>query len=298
MLVYHLVQELQIVCTVVQRPAYAIFDEVLGQVHVVIDVVEGHLWLNHPELRQMARRIGVFSPERRSERIDGTERCGPQLTLELAADGERGGLAKEIVAVIYFSLLIFFDIVQVFRRNLEHLAGSLAVAGRYDGRMEIVKAVFVEVAVDGHRHVVAYSEYGAERIGAKPHVSVLAHILERLSFLLHGVFGATSAKYLNGRSLKLHALSASHALHKFSVHAQTGAGGDFSEHLVVKLVDVGHDLNVLDGRAVVEGDKIDRLASATCSDPAFYVDVLAIFLAGQGFDDSRSLDFFHDFGLL
>src|SRR5574344_415139 len=82
-LVYHLVQELKIILTVVESPLHTELDEVLLQVHQVIQINESHLRLYHPELCQMARSIGVFRTESRTESIDGAESCSSLFALQL-----------------------------------------------------------------------------------------------------------------------------------------------------------------------------------------------------------------------
>ena len=84
-LVDHLVQELQIILTVVKGPLHAILDEVFFQVHQFLLVDESHLGLHHPELGQMAWGIGILSAERRTEGVDSTECRGSQFTLQLSA---------------------------------------------------------------------------------------------------------------------------------------------------------------------------------------------------------------------
>ena len=64
------------------------FEERLGQVHVVGQVVEGHLRLDHPELGQVARGVGVLGAEGRAEGVDLAQGAGEDLRLELAADGQ------------------------------------------------------------------------------------------------------------------------------------------------------------------------------------------------------------------
>ena len=82
-LVYHIVEELQIIHTVIQRPLHTILDEVFLQVHQIIEVDESNLWLYHPELCQMARSIGILGTECRTKSIDSTQGCSSGLTLQL-----------------------------------------------------------------------------------------------------------------------------------------------------------------------------------------------------------------------
>jgi hypothetical protein len=71
--------------------------EIFGNVHVAMNVAEGHLGLYHPELGKVARGVAVLCAERWAERIDLAQRQGGKLGLQLPADGEVGLLAKEIL---------------------------------------------------------------------------------------------------------------------------------------------------------------------------------------------------------
>ena len=57
--------------------------------------------------------------------------------------------------------------------------------------MEIVEAMFVEIGVDGHRHIVTDTHHSTKGIGTQTHMGVLTHSLERLSLFLHGIVVAT-----------------------------------------------------------------------------------------------------------
>ncbi len=89
-------EELDVVAAVVEGILDAVFQEVLGQVHVLVDVDERHFRLDHPELRQVAGCVGVLGTECGSEGVDGPQGGGSKLTLELAADGQGCGLAEEV----------------------------------------------------------------------------------------------------------------------------------------------------------------------------------------------------------
>ena len=70
--VVHLGEEFKIVHAVGECIVDAVFDEVLGEVHVVGDVIECHFGLDHPELRKVAGSVGVFGAESRAEGVYGT----------------------------------------------------------------------------------------------------------------------------------------------------------------------------------------------------------------------------------
>ena len=59
-------------------------EEVLGEVHVVVEVDEGDLGLDHPELGQVAARLRLLGAEGRPEAVDLAERHRAGLHVELA----------------------------------------------------------------------------------------------------------------------------------------------------------------------------------------------------------------------
>ena len=93
-------------------------------------------------------------------------------------------------------------------------------------------------------------------------MSMLPHVFEGLSLLLHGIVGTTGAEDLNRGGLNLHSLSTSDALHELSFDAEAGTSGDEFQQLLVELSSIGHYLYVLDGRTVVEGDEVHVLRTA------------------------------------
>ena len=95
-----LVEELHVLRAAFQHVADDALEERLGQVHVVVELEEGHLRLDHPELGQVARRVGVLGAERRPEGVAPCPATGEDLRLELAADGQRSPLAEEVVRVV------------------------------------------------------------------------------------------------------------------------------------------------------------------------------------------------------
>ena len=97
--VEHIVQELHIIRTVIQRPFHTIFDELFCQVHVVCNVVESHFRLNHPELCQVAGSVGVFGTERRTECVDSAQSSSCQLTFQLTGNSQTCLLTEEIIFV-------------------------------------------------------------------------------------------------------------------------------------------------------------------------------------------------------
>ena len=72
---------------VLQQPLAAEADVVLGALHVVRQVAEGHLGLDHPELGQVARGVAVLRAEGGAKGVDAGERAG--VVLALGCGGRR-----------------------------------------------------------------------------------------------------------------------------------------------------------------------------------------------------------------
>ncbi len=77
-------KEVDVVGTMFEGISDAVFYEFLGEVHIVLNLVERHFRLNHPELRKVAGRVGVFGAESRPERVDASEGRCSELAFELA----------------------------------------------------------------------------------------------------------------------------------------------------------------------------------------------------------------------
>ena len=89
--------------------------------------------------------------------------------------------------------------------------------------------MLVEVSVDSHRHVVANAHHGTKSIGTQTHVGVLAHHLETLTFLLHGIVVATETVNFQLSSLDLTALTSSLALYQRTLSTNAGTRGDIDK---------------------------------------------------------------------
>ena len=82
----------------------AVADVVLREPHVVVEIRENQLRLNHPELRQVPRGERILRTERRTESVDVGESTGTNLSLQLTGDSEEGSLAEEIFRVINLAI--------------------------------------------------------------------------------------------------------------------------------------------------------------------------------------------------
>src|SRR5659263_103963 len=79
--VNHVVKELQVFPAVVKSIFYEILEEILSQIHVVIEIPECHLRFYHPELCQVTGRVRVFCTECRAKCIYLSQGESTQFTL-------------------------------------------------------------------------------------------------------------------------------------------------------------------------------------------------------------------------
>ena len=155
----------------------------------------------------MSRSVGILGTEGRTESINGSKSCCSQFALKLSAHGKRCLLTEEIIIIDYLALIILLKVIQVLGGHLEHVTCSLTVTGCDKRCMEIVESMLMEIGMNSHSHIVADTHHGSESIGAQAHVGMLAHILEGLPLLLHGIVITAQAQHLNIGSLHLYSLT-------------------------------------------------------------------------------------------
>ena len=120
--------------------------------------------------------------------------------------------------------------------------------------------MLMEVCVDSNRHVMTDAHHSTESICTQTHVSVLSHILEALAFLLHWVVVTAETVDLDCLCLNLRCLTLTLALNESTLNVDTSASGNLLQHLIIKFIRVCYNLDVLDGRAIVQGDEVNSLA--------------------------------------
>jgi hypothetical protein len=73
-------------------------DELFGKCCIIFQIIKRHFRLYHPELRQVARRVGVFGAECRAKGVDIAKAVAPSspsswpLTVRLAARPKKSSL--------------------------------------------------------------------------------------------------------------------------------------------------------------------------------------------------------------
>src|SRR5262249_15012674 len=119
----------------------------------LFEVHERDLWLDHPELHQVAARFRLLGAEGRPEAIDLAERL-------------RTGLEIELAALCQVSLLV--EIGRVGQRG-----GASARSRREDGRVEKYEAAGVEILAAGARDLAADAQHGVLAGRAQPQMAVV-----------------------------------------------------------------------------------------------------------------------------
>ena len=141
-------------------------DEVLSQFHNVIELGIGNFRLHHPELSQVAARLGFFRAERRPKRIDLAQRHGGGFNIKLAR------LRKERV------------FIKIFHRKKR--GGAFTRRGRKDGRISQREAAIVKEIARRSYDLRAYAQDGCLPGRANPKMPVLHEKVGAVFFARNG----------------------------------------------------------------------------------------------------------------
>ena len=77
-------EELQLFLAPVEHPRDDVADELFGQFQESVQLEKGDLGLNHPELGQVASRLGFFRAKGRAQTVDASQRHAGRFEIELA----------------------------------------------------------------------------------------------------------------------------------------------------------------------------------------------------------------------
>ena len=269
-LVHELVEEFHLVGAPIEDRADDVLDHPLGHLHVALQVAEGHLGLDHPELRRVPGREAVLRPEGGPEGVDVPKRQRERLAVELAGATEVHGLLEEVLAVVHRAVVGLRHVVEVQGRHLEHLAPALAVRVGQDGRVHVDEPPVLEELVDGRGHHGPDPKDRLEGVGPGPERLLGPQILQRVPLLLHGVVRRALAQHGDGVRLHLEGLGRVGGHDQLPVHLDGAAGGKALAQLPpVVLKD---HLDGLEAGAVVELDEAHGLALPHGADPAAHGD--------------------------
>ena len=236
------------------------------------EIGEGDLGLDHPELGEVAGRVRILGAECGPERIDPAECQAVGLDIELARDGEAGRLAEEVGREIDGPVLVAGEIGEVERRDAEHRAGALGVAGGDDRRVHPDKTMLMEVAVHGHRQAVAHPRDRPERVGPRPQMGHRPQVL-------HGVpLGRDRVSirvldppdHFDAIGLDLEPLAFALRFDQRALDAHGAVRGQVQDlGLIIGQRCFGDDLDRLEARAIVHLEKREAgLGVAPGADPA------------------------------
>ena len=251
---------------------HGVDDELHHRLHareVVVEVGKRHLRLDHPELGGMALGVGVLGAERRAESVHVAEGEREVFGIELAGHGQVRALAEEILAEIDLAVVRARQIVEVERRDAEHLARALAVRARDDRGLHIDEAALLEERVHRLRRHAAHAERRAEEIRARTQMLDRAQEFHTVALFLQRIIRRGRALERDAVGLELERLLGVRREHELTVHDERRAdvlAGDVV--VIVELAALEHDLQALEAAAVVELDKAEILHVADRARPA------------------------------
>ena len=177
------VEELEVFGAVVQRIARQELEEVLGQLHVVLDVVERHFGFDHPEFGQVACGVGVLGAECGAKCVDLTQGQRIGFAFQLAGNREVGFASKEVFFIVDVALVVQRGLGGIQGSDAEHGAGALGIRAGDDRGVDIVETAVVKKLMDGKRHGMTHTHDGAEGVGAGPQMGDLAQIFQAWAVL-------------------------------------------------------------------------------------------------------------------
>ena len=276
LLVKVLSEERQVIHTVIKSPLHAVLDELLCQIHILLDLKESYFGLDHPELCEVTRRIGVLRTECWPEGVDTTECQRSHLTLELTRDSERRVTSEEVFLIVDLAVFGTWEVVQVECRDLEHLPSTFGITRRDQRRVHIEEATLVEECMDSDRHVVTHAIDRPKGIRTRTQVGDLTEEFQRVPLLLQGI-GSRICRPEDFEfvCLYFYALPLTLRGDEFADHAEACPRGDLSEKISVEAREVDDDLDIMDRRAVIQCDEANSLIATAGTDPALDVHLLS-----------------------
>ena len=292
-LVDELVEEGHLIGAVVQHIADDVLGHGLGGIHVAVQVAEGHLRLDHPELGGVAGGEALLGAESGAEGVHLAEGHGHGLGLQLAGNGQVDRLFKEVLGVIDGAVLVLGDVVEVEGGDAEHLAGALAVGSSQQRGVGVDKAILLKELMDGIRRHAADAESSVEGVGAGAQGGHGAQILHaHLLFLQRVLVGGAVAQNFHAVGVQLEGLLCLRGQHDAAHDPQAAVQAGVDDLIVVcQLAGFQHDLQGLEAAAVRQGDEADVLGVADVLCPAADGDLGAV--GGGVFEQRNDLSAFH-----
>ena len=204
----------------------------------------------------MALGVGVLGAERRAEGVHVAKGEREVLGVELAGHGQVRALAEEVLGEIDLTVRRARKIVEVERRDAEHLARALTVRARDDRGLDVDEAAVLEERVHRLRGHAADAERRAEEVRARTQMLDRAQELHAVALFLQRIVRRGHALDRDAVGLELKRLLGIRREHELAVHDERRAdvlAGDLV--VIFELAALEHDLQALEAAAVVELDK-------------------------------------------
>ena len=273
-LIHKLVEEGHFLGSMLQNIGNDVLQHVLFHPEQIVQIGEGHLGLDHPELGGMAGGVGVFGTEGGAEGIDVAEGHGIGLAVELAGNGQIGGFAEEVLAEVHLAVLGQGNVLQIHGGDLEHFACALAVRAGDQGSVDIDEIPLLEELVDGHGCQAADTEHGLEGVGTGPQVRNGAQELHGVLLGLQGIIAAGGAFHGDGSGLDLKGLLGIGGQNQGALDDEGSAHVDLGDFLEILDGVVINHLNGGEVSTVVQNDEAKLRGRALVADPAADLDFL------------------------
>src|SRR5690606_9191599 len=159
-------QDGQLVTAALECAFNQVGDEVLLETHAARGVEPRDLGLAHPELRQVAPRLGFLGAERRPEAVDATERGRSRLAVQLTGLGE---------------VCLLLEVV-----DLEQARAALTDRAGQDRRVDADEVALVEEVVDCLLDFAAYADDRPLLARAEPQVTMVEQEVDAVLLRLDG----------------------------------------------------------------------------------------------------------------
>ena len=254
-LVHEGVEEIHFFRSVLQNVIDHVFQHRLGKIHIVLQVCESHLRLDHPEFSRMAGGVGVFRAEGRTKGVNVAECLGEGFAVELAADGQACFFVEEILCEIHGTILVFRNILKIQSGYLEHFAGAFAVTSGDQRSIDIYESSLLEKLMNRISAQGTYTEYRLEGIGARTQMRDCAQEFHGVAFFLQWVIRSGSAFQGDFLCLDLKRLLCVRCRYQRTFDNDGGAYVQLGDFVKVCHFIMVYDLKRFKVTSVVEDDK-------------------------------------------
>ena len=151
--------------------------------------------------------------------------------------------------------------------------------------------MLMEILMNGNRHVVTNAENGTKSVGAQTQMRIFTHVFKALSLLLHGIVRRAKTIDFDGFALDFYTLACTLTLYQCSCYPDTCACSNAFELFSIHRCGVDNNLNVVDGRTIVERNEINSLTVSVGAHPSFHEYIVIKVDAFEGVDYFCSFHF-------